>query len=932
MRPDWHSPFGAHILKTKSLLLMKKTILLTCALAAGVSAFAVESPYVGSEPAVGKYYLYNPKADKWLQPNMENIDQWTTLGKLGNVGIEIELRKPSNFAEGYQIYVDFTNNGELNGSDEDRFYFDQGDRDICEWIFNDAGNEGVEKGYTIWIRSREGSNGNRSKIQVDTYIGSNEGALSDQPDYEGEIWQLVTREERLRVMQEQVANGPVDCTWLIPWFDLGRNDHRDQLWAKTVNNPSGGGLGFDGSRGYPVQEYWHEITMSKSITLEGLPEGSYSFAVQAYYRKDIGSGDFYNEWKEGTVVIPAKYFAGDAYSTVKCIFDDAKTVQGGGFERYIEPLGLWVPDALDQASPTMYNGNYVNEYIATPVTDGTLTIGIEKIGASWHDWFVEKRYYLRYDSKTPGEVDLTSLKTQLNEIISKAKEMYQTSNLAAAISEGEAALNNVTTARELVAAADAIKAAYNDAKAALGTITIFQETLPLAKAAGADTQKAEEQFANEDFDTAVKTLRYARRIAAMPVHKDEFRGNEPKNGSFYLYNIGRGLFLEGGADWGAHAALGYVGTELTLTKIGTNDNGDDKYLVHTGLPNGNRGNLNYRGYMDSDTDIDGFTFLPVDGKSGVYNMVQGDYVDALVVWDPYASTDGGNNNELTVGTEGRGFEYSDINAQWKLVTREERLALLVSGSKENPVDCSFLIQNPGFNQRASIDAWQMNDFSVWDRGGNHPDFIGESWTKPAGATLQQTIEGLRGGLYEVSVQGFYRNSTTHKGQTYGEFNGEEGKGVANVDRADNAFFFANDEEMVALPYVLDEAGNAPGEGANAVSEDGSKSYNIPDNGDQAAIFFRTGLYNVTPIRVNLPQDNMPLTIGVTKTEQGELGDWVVVDNFRLKYLGYDFELGVENVTEEAPADNRIFNLQGIEVENATVPGIYISNGKKFIVK
>ena len=37
-------------------------------------------------------------------------------------------------------------------------------------------------------------------------------------------------------------------------------------------------------------------------------------------------------------------------------------------------------------------------------------------------------------------------------------------------------------------------------------------------------------------------------------------------------------------------------------------------------------------------------------------------------------------------------------------------------------------------------------------------------------------------------------------------------------------------------------------------------------------------------------------------------------------------------SDEAKGDNRIYNLQGIEVTNPTAPGIYIRNGKKFVVR
>ena len=46
------------------------------------------------------------------------------------------------------------------------------------------------------------------------------------------------------------------------------------------------------------------------------------------------------------------------------------------------------------------------------------------------------------------------------------------------------------------------------------------------------------------------------------------------------------------------------------------------------------------------------------------------------------------------------------------------------------------------------------------------------------------------------------------------------------------------------------------------------------------------------------------------------------------------ESGVSEIgVAERPADNRVFNLMGVEVKGRTLPlGLYIRNGKKFIVK
>ena len=90
-------------------------------------------------------------------------------------------------------------------------------------------------------------------------------------------------------------------------------------------------------------------------------------------------------------------------------------------------------------------------------------------------------------------------------------------------------------------------------------------------------------------------------------------------------------------------------------------------------------------------------------------------------------------------------------------------------------------------------------------------------------------------------------------------------------------------------------------------------------------------------------DDNDLPIGVMKEEKSADGDWIVADNFRIRYYGNATTkeevksslTGIDEIVVEPsarPEDNRIFNLQGIEVSNPTAPGLYIRNGKKFIVR
>lgn len=133
----------------------------------------------------------------------------------------------------------------------------------------------------------------------------------------------------------------------------------------------------------------------------------------------------------------------------------------------------------------------------------------------------------------------------------------------------------------------------------------------------------------------------------------------------------------------------------------------------------------------------------------------------------------------------------------------------------------------------------------------------------------------------------------------------------------------------------------PGEGDDAVAEDGTV-YNYPNGIVQSTNFFKNGLYRTYTV-INVAEGD-PVILGVGKDVQGAEKDWVVADNFRLTYYGKSttkdevkdmLSSGVVPVidnSDEAKGDNRIYNLQGIEVTNPTAPGIYIRNGKKFVVR
>ena len=922
----------------------KRNLLLGVVLLAGYSAQAVSSPYEGSVAVEGVYYLYQVETGQWLESNKKFINTWTTHAEIDDTGIDIELKKPDGFA-GYQIWMNYTQNGSLNGANRARFYFDT-NRELTDWIFEPVTVEGVSNAYKIMAKAKTEGVSDDNKITADFYIGADaNGVFSDAPTQT--TWQLVSREERMRVVKEQVkaGNGPVDVSWLLPWWQIDRNNLRDRQWVKNTVNAYGGGDGFNGKEGYPVKEFWHMITTRYSYTFEDLPAGTYGFSVQGYYRDTAAPDNDDNReagealvqrYLNGTEVLRAKYFAGAERGTIMSIFQDAKTESADGYTLEIPAAGKWLPNSMNDASFAMINGAYKNDYLEVGVADGKLTVGFEKNEADWHDWLIIGRFYLTYIGEEVKGEDLTGLQKDLSDLIATANALPQTPFLINAIEEANSRLADAQTSNDLLAAIDALQSAVTVINQSKDPIRHYIATKALAEDEGIDISGADELFnsavSRDNYDNALTQLRRMRMRALRETHEDVFTGCAPVDGGeYYIYNLGMKQFLTGGSSWGAHAALGFPGNLCTFEIDAATNN---SFYINTHLNNGGTSEyLNYRGYMDAGRGDD-FYFEPVPGKENVYYIKQNDYRDVHMAYNPDASVNDGQKDETTVGTECRNLDPENLDAQWKLVTKAERDALIEKASIDNPVDVSYLISNPNFCQRASIDSWAMTNAVVWERGKNHGDFCLEAWNKPD-ASISQNVEGLPAGVYSVSVNGLFRNGHhRNEGEVPGQPDNEQ------ISHAVLKAGAGINEETVSLPNIIAESGKAPGECPEVTASDGTV-YSYPEYCDQATKFFRMGFYKVNAVVEHDGTQAMP--IGVEQTASDYEKSWTLCDNFRIKYYGNNttkeeveerLQTGVEAVVSDsaAKADNRIFNLQGIQVVNPTQPGIYIQNGKKFIVR
>ena len=313
-------------------------------------------------------------------------------------------------------------------------------------------------------------------------------------------------------------------------------------------------------------------------------------------------------------------------------------------------------------------------------------------------------------------------------------------------------------------------------------------------------------------------------------------------GKYYLYNVAAQGFVVGANNWGTRASITKAGgVEMEAVMAA-----DDKYELKTTSLYANC-HLGTDGYVDNNkaTQKD-WTIAPVEGQEGVFTLAIND--STVLFWD------GGEKTTTSVGK----MPETAANAYWKFITPEQRLASFANATAENPVDATFLIQNPNFSRAASTAAWKMEASNQNLSGGANENMCAESYHSVF--TLSQTLSNAPAGKYKMTAQGFYRQD-------------------------------GSDNENLPVFYANDKTGTFP-------LKTGSEN-----NMNDASASFTAGQYTIEPIEVTVFEDGQ-LTVGAKLATNTSL--WCIFDNFRLTYLSSEipadeFKPAYENALAAAQA-------------------------------
>ena len=409
-------------------------------------------------------------------------------------------------------------------------------------------------------------------------------------------------------------------------------------------------------------------------------------------------------------------------------------------------------------------------------------------------------------------------------------------------------------------------------------IVVLKKIIEVAEPEGVDATAAKDFLVNgwekSVLDKVTYELRAARKMIHMDKDENTYTAIPPSEGDFYIYNVGRKAYLSNGSDWGTHAALGFPGLLSTLAA-----NGDGYTIQFNELIQGDARDKYLGGspYVDCANDgKDTYFFEAVEGKQGVYH-IKGSR--GYLKYDPNGAVDGGGQSHFNTVTAMAATADGE-DAEWILVTKEMRLALINTANANKPADATLLIKNPSFNKFNNLgNPWEGIN-QGWGWGDRHfGDKNTETWNSQE-YEISQTITLPKKGTYDVTVQAYYRDGNI----------GDHVESVANGKELHApAVLFAGSEET-PLVYIHEAADMAPGEGTD------TQIGNIPDNMLQAALFFENGCY-VNKLRVYVEEDNAEVKIGIRKDGNDHRGgNWIVADNFRITYYGNTvlFDEAVDN--------------------------------------
>ncbi len=326
---------------------------------------------------------------------------------------------------------------------------------------------------------------------------------------------------------------------------------------------------------------------------------------------------------------------------------------------------------------------------------------------------------------------------------------------------------------------------------------------------------------------------------------------EIERGLYYLKNVATGKFLTAANNWETRASIGKHGVDVLIAQ-----QPHGSYTIDTQIFENEQ--KHYLGLVDGNLFMD----TPLtEWTIGI--LENGHYV---------LSMDGG----ITfMGHRGESTLFNNVTdpmtdeaVQWQLLRKEDLVKELNRATDDKPVNATFLILGAHFGRNDSRNLCWEGSPTI---NGHNDNFCAEKWNAAA-FDVSQVVTGLPNGLYELRVQGFYREG--------GGANNTPDIAAANYAAGkpvQNALLYANNVSTPLMSIMAEaQEGTAPSEHFYTTS----MGY-VPQSQPGAATFFTDGLYRHS---LQVKVSDGTLRVGVKK-DVASTFDWTCFDNFELYYYG-----------------------------------------------
>lgn len=253
--------------------------------------------------------------------------------------------------------------------------------------------------------------------------------------------------------------------------------------------------------------------------------------------------------------------------------------------------------------------------------------------------------------------------------------------------------------------------------------------------------------------------------------------------------------------------------------------------------------------------------------------------------------------------------------------------IIADASKAKPADITKVIANSDFATMSST-GWDVKDGTMGFQSNNNVE-AGEFYN--CTFNLQQTLVGLPAGMYRLTSQAFYRNGNNPSAKV-------DDSDQLKYDVNENAFIYFSDKEIpteegktvatelpenkqaiktITAHKIAEDDWNSVGLSDNGGLKKMDDGMYIPDNMITAQAFFRSdagSAYDSEPLNFNY-DGNSDFRIGLIKNVKNETtsGDWTIVKNFKLYYLGVDPTGISEIVTDANAVATKIYNASGMQI-------------------